>query len=204
MDNDTAEALTCSRRMILKTAAALSALTWPAQAEATPSPTKGTDMPLSDRHRLIETRIAALGIELGVSKPGGAYASAVEYGGLVQVSGMVPSLDGKVISVGRVGGEVTLEDAQHAAKISTLRCLAALREHLGDLGRIRQVTKMTVYIQSAPGFLQLSEVSNGASETLNAVLAPFGQHARTSVGVFALPRNAVLELDMTVAVDPLH
>jgi enamine deaminase RidA (YjgF/YER057c/UK114 family) len=161
-------------------------------------------MPLSDRHRLIETRIAALGIELGVSKPGGAYASAVEYGGLVQVSGMVPSLDGKVISVGRVGAEVALEDAQHAAKISTLRCLAALREQLGDLGRIRQVTKMTVYIQSAPGFSQLSEVSNGASETLHAVLAPFGQHARTSVGVFSLPRNAVLELDMTVAVDPPH
>jgi len=82
-----------------------------------------------------------------------------------------------------------------------LRCIAALGENLGDLGRIRQVTKMTVYVQSAPGFIQLSEVSNGASERLNSVLAPFGQHVRTSVGVFALPRNAVLELDMTVAVD---
>jgi len=194
--------MTASRRTILKTAAALTTSIWTGRIEAMQGTTKkGLPMGLSERHHLIEARIAALGIDLGISKPGGAYSAAVEHGGLVQVSGMVPSLDGKVIYVGRVVAEVTLEEAQHAAQISTLRCLAAVREQLGDLGRIRRVTKMTVYIQSAPGFLQLSEVSNGASETLNSVLAPFGQHARTSVGVFALPRNAVLELDMTVAVD---
>jgi enamine deaminase RidA (YjgF/YER057c/UK114 family) len=159
-------------------------------------------MTLSDRHHLIEARIAALGVDLGRSKPGGAYAAVVEDRGVVQVSGMVPSLDGQVAAIGRVGADLTLEQAQHAAKISTLRCLNALRDHLGDLGRIRRVTKMTVYIQAAPGFFQLSEVSNGASEVLNTVLAPFGEHARTSVGVFALPRNAALELDMTVSVDP--
>lgn len=159
-------------------------------------------MPLSDRHHLIAQRIAALGIDLGHSKPGGSYAAVVEDRGLVEVSGMVPSLDGQVIAVGRVGAELTLEQAQHAARVSALRCLKALGDHLGDLGRIRRVTKMTVYIQAAPGFYQLSEVSNGASELLSAVLAPDGAHARTSVGVFSIPRNAVLELDMTVSVEP--
>ncbi len=183
--------MTASRRTLLTAAAALAATS-----------AQGRPMPPSDRHRLIEDRIAKLGIDLGASKPGGAYAPVIEDRGLAQVSGMVPSLDGKVVAIGRVGAELTLEQAQHAAMISTLRCLSALRDHLGDLGRIRRVVKMTVYIQSAPGFVQLSEVSNGASETLNTILAPFGQHARTSVGVFALPRDAVLELDMAVAVDP--
>jgi enamine deaminase RidA (YjgF/YER057c/UK114 family) len=158
-------------------------------------------MNLSERHHLIAARISALGVDLGRSEPGGKYASVLEDRGLVQVSGMVPSLDGQVVATGRVGAEVTLEQAQHAAMISTLRCLNALQAHLGDLGRIRRVTKMTVYLQSAPGFIQLSEASNGASETLHGVLAPFGDHARTTVGVFALPRNAVLELDMTVSVE---
>ena len=158
--------------------------------------------PFSDRHVLITRRIAELGVDLGRSQPGGSYAAVVEDRGIVEVSGMVPSIDGQVIAVGRVGVELTLEQAQHAAMVSVLRCLKALGDHLGDLGRIRKVTKMTVYMQAAPGFHQLSEVSNGASEVLAKVLAPAGAHARTSIGVAAIPRNAVLELDMTVSVDP--
>lgn len=157
----------------------------------------------SERHQLIQARIDALGIDLGRFAPGGAYASVVEDGGVVYVSGMVPSLDGQVVALGRVGAEVSLEEAQRAARISTLRCLAALKDHLVDLGRIRKVLRLTAYIQPAPGFFQLSEVSNGASETLNAVLSPDGAHSRTSVGVAALPRNAVLELDMVVSVRPV-
>jgi enamine deaminase RidA (YjgF/YER057c/UK114 family) len=162
---------------------------------------EGHAMPTA-RHDLIAARIAALNIDLGKSAPGGAYSAVVEDQGVVQVSGMVPSLDGVLVSTGAVGAEVTLEQAQYAAKISALRCLNALREHLGDLGRIRHVTKMTVYVRTAPGFYQISEVSNGASELLAAILSPNGRHARTSVGVAALPRNAPLELDMTVTIDP--
>lgn len=190
------------RRSILATAGALVATNWQGTAQARPARTKVTAAPLSERHRLIAARIAALGVDLGRSEPGGKYVAVLEDRGVIQVSGMVPSLDGQIVAAGRVGAELTLEEAQHAAMISTLRCLGALQTHLGDLGRIRQVTKMTVYVQSAPDFHQLSEVSNGASETLHAVLAPFGDHARTTVGVFALPRNAGLELDMTVAVEP--
>lgn len=169
---------------------------------ATPAFSQDRIMPFSDRHSLIAWRIAALGVDLGRSQPGGAYAAVVEDRGVVEVSGMTPSVDGQMVAVGRVGAEVTLAEAQAAAKVAVLRCFKALAEQLGDLGRIRRVTKMTVYIQAAEGFHQLSEVSNGASEVLNAVLAPNGAHARTSVGVFSIPRNGVLELDMTVAVDP--
>ncbi|WP_158235415.1 RidA family protein [Caulobacter sp. FWC2] len=188
-----------SRRLVLAAVGAAPLIGAAAHSqESTMSPNHA----LSERHALITQRIAALGIDLGRSQPGGAYAAAVEDRGVVEVSGMVPSLDGRVIAVGRVGAEVTLEQAQHAAMVSALRCLKALEDHLGDLGRIRKVTKMSVYMQAAPGFYQLSEVSNGASELLAKVLAPAGAHARTSIGGAALPRNAVLELDMTVAVDP--
>ncbi len=190
------------RRSILAAGGALVAVNWQGPAHAETAGTNGPAVNLSERHHLIAARIAALGVDLGRSEPGGKYASVLEDRGVVQVSGMVPSLDGQIVATGRVGAELTLEQAQHAAMISTLRCLDALRAHLGDLGRIRKVTKMTVFAQSAPDFHQLSEVSAGASETLHAVLAPFGEHARTTVGVFALPRNAGLELDMTVAVEP--
>ena len=182
-----------SRRLIL--ASALGAV-------ASPAFSQDRAMPLSDRHHQIADRIAALGVDLGQSKPGGAYAAAVEDRGVVEISGMTPSIDGRMVAVGKVGAELSLEQAQYAAKVSVLRCFKALADHLGDLGRIRKVTKMTVYVQAAPGFVQLSEVSNGASELLNAVLAPNGAHARTTVGVFSIPRDAVLELDMTVSVDP--
>lgn len=188
-----------SRRLVIAAAGAAPLIGTAAHSQETTMPLKDA---LSDRHALITQRIAALGVDLGRSQPGGAYAAVVEDRGVVEVSGMVPSLDGKVIAVGRVGAELSLEEAQHAAMVSALRCLKALQEHLGDLGRIRKVTKMTVYMQAAPGFYQLSEVSNGASELLAKVLAPAGAHARTSIGVAAIPRNAVLELDMTVSVNP--
>lgn len=181
--------MTVDRRALLALAAAAPLLTRPALAAT------------SARHDLIAGRIAALGIDLGRSAPGGMYSAVVEDRGTVQVSGMVPSLDGKLVSTGAVGADITLEQAQYAARISVLRCLNALREHLGDLGRIRRVTKMSVYVRTAPGFYQISEVSNGASELLTSLLAPNGLHARTSVGVFALPRNAPLELDMTATID---
>jgi enamine deaminase RidA (YjgF/YER057c/UK114 family) len=188
--------MTLSRRVVLAAAAPLGGLV------AAPALSQDRAMPFSDRHNLIAGRIAALGVDLGRSQPGGAYAPLVEERGIIEVSGMTPSIDGRMVAIGRVGAELTLEQAREAAKVSVLRCFKALADHLGDLGRIRRVTKMTVYVQAAEGFHQLSEVSNGASEVLNAVLAPDGAHARTTVGVFSIPRNGVLELDMTVAVDP--
>ena len=158
-------------------------------------------MHYSERHQLIERRIAAYGIELGESKPNGPYAPLVEDRGTIELSGMTPAVNGQVIVAGHAGGEVSIEDARHAAQIATLRCFKALREHLGDFGRIRRITKLTVYLQAAPGFTTIGDVSNAASDLINEVLAPHGEHARTTVAVVMLPRNAVLELDMSVTVD---
>ena len=154
------------------------------------------------RHKLIEHRIAAYKIDLGASKPAGAYVSLVEDRGTVEISGMTPSVDGVVVYAGRAGAEVSIDDARRAAEIGVLRCLRALRDHLGDLGRIRRVTKLNVFLQAAPGFTAIGDVSNAASELLNHVLAPNGAHARTTIAAAMLPRNAVLELDMTVTIDP--
>lgn len=159
-------------------------------------------MPYSERHHLIERRIAIYGIDLGQSKPGGAYASLVEDRGTVQVSGMTPSLDGRVVARGLAGADMSLDEARRAAEIATLRCFNALRDELGDLGRIRRVTKLTVYLRAAPEFTAIGDISNAASDLINLVLAPNGAHARTTVGVAMLPRDAVLELDMTVTIDP--
>lgn len=156
----------------------------------------------SERHDLIERRIAAHGIHIGESHPAGAYALLVEDRGIVEICGMGPTIDGQVMVAGRVGAEVSVADARRGAELATLRCLAALGDHLGDFGRIRRILRLNVYLQAAPGFTTIGEVSNAASELLNAVLAPHGEHARTTVGVAMLPRNAVLALDMTVSVDP--
>jgi len=156
----------------------------------------------SERHQLLERRISAYGVELGQSKPNGPYAPLVEDQGTIQISGMTPAIDGRVVYTGRAGAETSIDDARRAARIAALRCLKALHDHLGDLGRIRRVTKMTVYLQAAPGFTTIGDVSNAASDLLNDVLAPHGEHARTTVAVVMAPRNAVLEIDMTVTVDP--
>lgn len=154
------------------------------------------------RHKLIERRIAAYKIDLGHSTPAGAYVSLVDDRRTIQTSGMTPSVDGVVLRTGRVGAEVSIDDARRGAEIAVLRCLKALRDHLGDMGRIRRVTKLNVFLQAAPDSTAIGEVSNAASQRLNDVFAPSGAHARTTIGAGMLPRNAVPELDMTANVDP--
>jgi len=84
-----------------------------------------------------------------------------------------------------------------------LRALAGLRQSLGgDLGRVRKILRMTVYVQSAADFTQQSEVADAASDILYAVFAPDGGHSRTSVGVYQLPKNAAVEIDMVAALHP--
>jgi enamine deaminase RidA (YjgF/YER057c/UK114 family) len=108
----------------------------------------------------------------------------------------------RVVITGRAGTEVPLEQAQLAAKVCTLRALALLQRSLGSLDKVRAVLKLNVYTQSAEHFTQQSEVADAASELLHAVLGPgAGAHARTSVGVYQLPKNATVELDLVAAVE---
>ncbi len=139
----------------------------------------------------------------GEMKIGGNYVPAVQNDLEIYVSGQIPRVDNTVMVTGRVGAQTTLEQARHGAQISTMRALAILRQMLeGDLGRIKKVLRLNVYVQSASDFTQQSEVADGASQVLYTVLGEAAVHSRTSVGVFQLPKNASVEVDVIVALSP--
>jgi enamine deaminase RidA (YjgF/YER057c/UK114 family) len=138
----------------------------------------------------------------GEIRIGGNYVSLMENDGEIWISGQIPRVGDKVVVTGRAGTDVSLDQARTAARICVMRALALLRQSLGSLDRIRKVLRITVYVQSAQDFTQQSEVADGASEVLYAILGQAGVHTRTSVGVYQLPKNATVELDMVVAVDP--
>jgi enamine deaminase RidA (YjgF/YER057c/UK114 family) len=155
---------------------------------------------MSTRQSLFNDIAASLGYGFdGEIRVGGNYVSTVRHGDQVFVSGQVPRVGTEIVVTGCVGRDVTLADAQKAAKVCALRALALLAQSLGSLDEIRQVLRVTVYTQSAPGFTQQSEVADAASEVLHAVLGDAGRHTRTSVGVCQLPKNASVELDLVAA-----
>jgi enamine deaminase RidA (YjgF/YER057c/UK114 family) len=135
----------------------------------------------------------------GEIKRGGNYTAVVRDGDQVSVSGQVPRVGDQIVVTGRVGDEVTLAEARHAAQICAMRALALLRQELGSLARVRRLLRVTVFVQCRADFTQLSEVADAASDVFYTVLSHAGVHTRTSVGVFALPKNAAVELDLIAA-----
>lgn len=151
-----------------------------------------------------ETRFAAAAAALGYNfdgeiKIGGNYVPVVQHGDQVYVSGQIPRVGNTVVVTGRAGADVSVSQAQLAARVCAMRALALLRQSLGSLERVKHILRMTVYVQSAQDFTQQSEVADAASEVLYAVLGPAGVHTRTSVGVVQLPKNASVELDLIAA-----
>jgi enamine deaminase RidA (YjgF/YER057c/UK114 family) len=139
----------------------------------------------------------------GEIKIGGNYVPWVRDGHLLYLSGQIPRVDDTVVVTGAAGDAVMLEQAQHAAKVCTMRALALIKKALGSLSQVHSVPRITVYVQSAESFTQQSEVADGASNLLFAVLGPeAGAHTRTSVGVKQLPKNATVEIDFIVSVKP--
>jgi enamine deaminase RidA (YjgF/YER057c/UK114 family) len=118
------------------------------------------------------------------AQAGGAYAPVVVHAGLAYVSAQLPRLNGEVKFIGKVGAEIDLAGGREAARLSALQCLAAL----GGLDRVERLVKVSAYVAAAPGFTQISAVTDGASECFPEVLGERGQHARTSLGVAELPR----------------
>lgn len=156
----------------------------------------------ADRDARFAEAAAALGHRFdGEIRIGGNYVPLVRDGQTVHVSGQIPRVGTEVIVTGRAGADVTLERAQHAAQICVMRALALLQRELGSLERVRTVLRITVYVQCTPEFTQHSEVADGASALLFSILDRAGAHARTSVGVLQLPKNATVELDLMAAVD---
>lgn len=138
----------------------------------------------------------------GEIKIGGNYRPWVRHGEVVYVSGQIPRVGDAVVVTGRVGAGVSLAEAQHAAKVCTMRALALLKQALGSLDAIEAVLRINVHVQCTAEFTQHSEVADGASDLLAFVLGPAGAHARTSVGAHQLPKNAAVEIDFTVAARP--
>jgi enamine deaminase RidA (YjgF/YER057c/UK114 family) len=142
-----------------------------------------------------EQRLQELGWELPAPpQPLGEYCAAKEANGLLFLSGMLPVRDGKVMFMG--AAEPLL--AHTAARLAACNALALLRRHLGSLDRVRQIVRLAVHIQSAPGFQEHAFVADGASRLFNQVLTERGVHARLVFGAVSLPRNAMVELDLIV------
>jgi enamine deaminase RidA (YjgF/YER057c/UK114 family) len=141
-----------------------------------------------------------LGLELPtVVPPVAAYVPAVLSGHHVYVSGQLPMVDGKLAATGKVGRDVTAEQAKELAARCALNGLAAI-EALVGLGRVLRVVKVTGFVASADGFTGQPGVINGASELFGSVFGQAGQHARSAVGVAELPLDAPVEVEVIVEV----
>ena len=142
-------------------------------------------------------RLAALGLTLPpVAAPVAAYVPAVRTGGFVYTSGQLPTVDGKLPAVGKVGAEVSAADAAGMARTCALNALAAAASAAGGLDAIGRIVKVTGFVASAPGFSGQPQVVNGASELLIEVFGQDGRHARSAVGVAELPLNAPVEVEL--------
>lgn len=153
-----------------------------------------------DRNTAAHELAATVGLDLTAPPvPGGAYTPAVRHGDTVYLSGQIPKIGERIACVGSVGAEVTPSQAKDAAKICALRLLGVLMSTYGSLDVVAKVVRLNVFVQSSQAFEQHSQVADGASEVLANVLQCEVGHARTAVGVLSLPKNASVEVDMTVA-----
>jgi enamine deaminase RidA (YjgF/YER057c/UK114 family) len=144
-------------------------------------------------------RLAELGLTLpSVAKPLAAYVPAVAFAGQVFTSGQLPTVNGTLIATGKVGAEVSLEQAVEAARVAALNALAAAAAQAGGLDNIRRVVRVVVFVASDPSFTGQPQVANGASELFGQVFGALGVHVRSAVGVSVLPLNAPVELELVV------
>ncbi len=145
----------------------------------------------------VEARLAELGYELpAVAAPVAAYVPSMVTGNLVYTSGQLPFINGELTATGKVGAAVSAEVAAGQAQVCALNALAAIKAVIGDLDRITRIVKVVGFVSSDPSFTGQPVVINGASEFLGAVLGDKGVHARSAVGVAALPLDAPVEVEL--------
>jgi enamine deaminase RidA (YjgF/YER057c/UK114 family) len=145
----------------------------------------------------LDARLVELGISIPtVSQPVAAYVPAVMSGNLVFTAGQLPFVDGVLPATGKVGTEVTAEEAAGYARICVLNALAAAASVIGSLDRVTRVVKVTGFVASASGFTGQPAVLNGASTVLGDIFGEAGTHARSAVGVAVLPLDAPVEVEL--------
>lgn len=149
---------------------------------------------------MIADKLRELNIELPeAAAPSFNYIPVTLHGGVAYVSGQMPKIDGEVRVFGKAGAEVDIDTARDQARICILQGLACLRVAIGSLDKVERVLKVNGYVASAPGFNAQPKVLDAASDLLVEIFGERGRHARAAVGVAELPRNAVVEIEMTVA-----
>ena len=147
----------------------------------------------------IKSKLAELGLTLPpAAAPVAAYVPAVRTGNLVFTAGQLPLVDGKIPFIGKVGSDVTPEQAKELAQVCALNALAAI-SLVADLDQIEKIVRVGGFVNGVPGFVAIPQVINGASELLIKLFGEVnGKHARTAIGVAELPLNAPVEVEMVV------
>jgi enamine deaminase RidA (YjgF/YER057c/UK114 family) len=149
---------------------------------------------------MIDERLAELGLSLPEpAKPSFNYVPVTLHGQVAYVAGQLPKVGGDVLVRGKAGREVDLHVACSEARICVLQGLACLKAALGSLDRVEQVLKVSGFVSSAPGFNDQPKVLDAASGLLVEIFGQAGRHARSAIGVAELPRDAVVEIELTVA-----
>ena len=146
-------------------------------------------------------RLAELGLTIPeVAKPVAAYIPAIRSGNHVYTSGQLPMRDGQLMYVGKVGGEISPEEAVECAQQCALNALAAIQAEVGSLDAVKRIVKVVCFVASTPDFTGQPQVANGVSELLGDVFGEAGRHARSAVGVPVLPLDAPVEVELLVEV----
>lgn len=147
-----------------------------------------------------EQKLADLGLALPTAPaPGGNYVSSKQAGDVVYLSGVISTGPNGIIT-GTAGAGATIDDGYAAARACAFMQLAVLKRDLGSLDRVAEVLTVNGYVNAAPGFPDSPAIINGASDLLVEVFGDAGRHVRAALGVSALPRNSLVELQMTVRV----
>ncbi len=144
-----------------------------------------------------EEKIKELGYELPEApKPLASYVPTSRTGNLIFTAGQIPVLNGELKYSGKICDAGTIADGVKAAEIAALNCLSVIKAEAGSLDKIKQIVKITVFVNSTEGFTDQAKVANGASDLLVKIFGDAGKHARSAVGVSELPINASVEIEM--------
>ena len=143
-----------------------------------------------------EEKLRELGLELPKAPaPLGSYVPAVKAGNLVFLSGILPLIQGKLPRQGRVGEDISLDEAREDAKTAAINALSVLKSYIGSLDKVKRCIKITGYVASAPDFTEQPKVLNAASDLMFEIFGEAGRHARAAVGVNVLPLNSPVEIE---------
>jgi len=143
-----------------------------------------------------EEKLKELGIELSEGpSPLGSYVPVLSTGNLIFLSGILPLIQGRLTRQGKVGKEVSLDEAREDARVVTVNALSILKNHLGNLNKVKRCIKVTGYIASDPDFIDQPKVLNAASDLLFEIFGERGRHVRSARGVNVLPLNSPIEIE---------